>query len=279
MATTTPNFGWSVPTSTDLVKDGATAIETLGDSIDASLVDLKGGTTGQVLAKNSNTDMDFVWSNDAAGMTNPMTTTGDIIYSSSGSTPARLGIGTTGQVLNVSGGVPAWATPAAPSSGFNLIEAGTITNAATFNFGAVFSATYRNYKIIIEGRSGTGRPQLSGLMRVSGTNDSGANYHFAADGRNRANTQIGWAGNASSAFNLGLTNDSRYAIDLDVINPNVAIETMVTGTLVAIAPSQTDFGYVTFGGHYLDSTVFDSMGFSMASSDFTGTYRVYGLAN
>ena len=61
MATTTPNFGWSVPTSTDLVKDGATAIETLGDSIDASLVDLKGGTSGQVLSKNSNTDMDFTW--------------------------------------------------------------------------------------------------------------------------------------------------------------------------------------------------------------------------
>ena len=61
MATTTPNFGWSVPTSTDLVKDGATAIETLGDAIDASLLDLKGGTTGQLLAKNSNTDMDFSW--------------------------------------------------------------------------------------------------------------------------------------------------------------------------------------------------------------------------
>jgi hypothetical protein len=61
MATTTPNFGWPVPTSTDLVKDGATAIEALGDSIDASLLDLKGGTTGQVLAKNSSTDMDFIW--------------------------------------------------------------------------------------------------------------------------------------------------------------------------------------------------------------------------
>lgn len=61
MPTTTPNFGWSVPVSTDLVKDGATAIELLGDSIDASLVDLKGGTSGQVLAKNSNTDMDFIW--------------------------------------------------------------------------------------------------------------------------------------------------------------------------------------------------------------------------
>ena len=61
MATTTPNFGWSVPTSSDLVKNGATAIETLGDSIDASLLDLKGGTTGQVLSKTSNTDMDFTW--------------------------------------------------------------------------------------------------------------------------------------------------------------------------------------------------------------------------
>ncbi len=48
----------------------------------------------------------------SAGMTNPMTTTGDTIYSSSGSTPARLGIGSTGQVLTVAGGVPTWATPA-----------------------------------------------------------------------------------------------------------------------------------------------------------------------
>jgi hypothetical protein len=67
MATTTPNFGWAVPTSTDLVKDGAVAIETLGDAIDASLVDLKGGTTGQVLKKASGTDMDFTWSADLAG--------------------------------------------------------------------------------------------------------------------------------------------------------------------------------------------------------------------
>ena len=65
MATTTPNFGWAVPTSSDLVKNGATAIETLGDAIDASMVDLKGGTTGQVLSKASNTDMDFTWT--AAG--------------------------------------------------------------------------------------------------------------------------------------------------------------------------------------------------------------------
>lgn len=60
MANTT-NFGWETPDDTDLVKDGAAAMRTLGNAIDTSLVDLKGGTTGQVLSKNSNTDMDFTW--------------------------------------------------------------------------------------------------------------------------------------------------------------------------------------------------------------------------
>ena len=115
---TSPNFSWPEPDNSDLVKNGALAIRTAVDAIDSSMADLKGGTTGQVLKKNSNTDMDFIWSADSAGMTNPMTTTGDTIYSSSGSTPARLGIGTSGQVLTVSGGVPTWATPSSGTASF-----------------------------------------------------------------------------------------------------------------------------------------------------------------
>jgi hypothetical protein len=61
-------------------------------------------------------------------MTNPMTTTGDTIYSSSGSTPARLGIGSTGQVLTVAGGVPSWSTP---SSGGSLTLLSTTTFSGT----------------------------------------------------------------------------------------------------------------------------------------------------
>jgi hypothetical protein len=60
MANTT-NFGWETPDDTDLVKDGAAAMRTLANSIDASFVDLKGGTTGQILSKASNTDLDFTW--------------------------------------------------------------------------------------------------------------------------------------------------------------------------------------------------------------------------
>jgi hypothetical protein len=113
MATTTPNFGWSVPTSTDLVKDGATAIETLGDSIDASLVDLKGGTSGQVLAKNSNTDMDFVWSTVDPLLI--LDAKGDLITATAADTPARLAVGTNNQVLTADSSTATglkWATPA-----------------------------------------------------------------------------------------------------------------------------------------------------------------------
>ena len=146
MATTTPNFGWPVPTSTDLVKDGATAIEALGDSIDASLLDLKGGTTGQVLSKNSNTDMDFTWVTDAAGditgvtagtgisgggtsgtvtVTNSMATAidakGDLVAGTAADTFARLAVGTNGQVLTADSAEATglkWATTA---SGATLV--------------------------------------------------------------------------------------------------------------------------------------------------------------
>jgi hypothetical protein len=59
------------------------------------------------------------WTNlDTTGMVNPMTTTGDTIYSSSGTTPARLGIGSSGQVLTVAAGIPSWATPASGTPAF-----------------------------------------------------------------------------------------------------------------------------------------------------------------
>jgi hypothetical protein len=127
MANTT-YFGWETPDDTDLVKDGAAAIRTLGQAIDTSLQDLEGGTTGQVLKKNSDTDMDFIWAADSAGMTNPMTTTGDTIYSSSGSTPARLAIGSTGNVLTVAGGVPTWAAPAGGGKVLQVVSANYSTS-------------------------------------------------------------------------------------------------------------------------------------------------------
>jgi len=102
MATTTTNFGWDIPQSTDLVKDGATAIAALGQDIDTAFVDLKGGTTGQVLAKASNTDLDYTWvaQDDSNAIQNAIVDAkGDLIAASAADTPARLAVGSNGESL------------------------------------------------------------------------------------------------------------------------------------------------------------------------------------
>ena len=122
MATTT-NFGWTTPNDTDLVKDGAAAIRTLGSSIDTSFVDLKGGTTGQVLAKASGTDLDFSWI--AVDPLTILDAKGDLISATAADTPARVPVGTNGQVLTAdsteSTGLK-WTTPAAGGKVLQVVQ-------------------------------------------------------------------------------------------------------------------------------------------------------------
>jgi hypothetical protein len=61
MANPTTYFGWVMPTSTDLVTDLPADFNVFGQGVDTSMQDLLGGTTGQVLSKASNTNMDFAW--------------------------------------------------------------------------------------------------------------------------------------------------------------------------------------------------------------------------
>ena len=132
MATTTPNFGWDIPQSTDLVKDGATAIAALGTDIDTALVDLKGGTTGQVLSKASNTDLDFTWvaQDDSNAIQNAIVDAkGDLISATAADTPARLAVGTNGQVLTADSTTATglkWAS-AGTSKSWTLLNAGGTT--------------------------------------------------------------------------------------------------------------------------------------------------------
>ena len=126
MTNPTTNFGWQMPTPTDLVTDLPADFEVFGQAVDTDFVDLLGGTTGQILSKTSATDLDFTWINNDQGditavtagtgitgggtsgavtITNSMATAidakGDLIAGTGADTFARLATGTNGQILSV----------------------------------------------------------------------------------------------------------------------------------------------------------------------------------
>lgn len=169
MANTT-NFNWSTPDDTALVKDGASAIRTLGSAIDSTLVDLKGGTTGQVLSKASGTDMDFAWV--APDPLTILDAKGDLITATAADTPSRLAVGTNGQVLTAdstaSNGIK-WA---------NSVGAYTLLSSTTFSSGAStmtvssISGGYRNLNVEIIGPSVSGGTNSEIRMYLGSSSNS-----------------------------------------------------------------------------------------------------------
>ena len=74
MTNPTSNFGWQMPEPTDLVTNLPADFEVFGQAVDTDFADLLGGTTGQVLSKTSNTDLDFTWASPTAGDITGITT-------------------------------------------------------------------------------------------------------------------------------------------------------------------------------------------------------------
>ena len=102
MTNPTSNYGWQMPTPTDLVTDLPADFEVFGQAVDTSLADLKGGTTGQILSKATNTDMDFTWITNDVGDITAITVTAPI---TGGGTSGSVGIAISGATTSAAGAV------------------------------------------------------------------------------------------------------------------------------------------------------------------------------
>lgn len=215
------------------------------------------------------------WANlDTTGMTNPMTTTGDMVYSSSGSTPARLGIGTTGQVVTVAGGIPSWATPT--SGGMTIISTGTLSGSSV-TFSSI-PGTYYNLQLSITGfNAGGARLQI----RVNG--DTGSNYVSgsarALNGSGGVNASAAAPGTATVAYFDGEATPDSGATNTQIIYfPQYAA---TTGAKVMTGSSYTLSTYkcpsINFSSYNGTEAAITSITILTGGTFSAGTYTLYGV--
>jgi hypothetical protein len=251
MANTT-NFGWETPDDTDLVKDGAAAMRTLGSAID---------TTTKAL--------------------NPETTLGDISYrSSTANTNTRLGIGTTGQVLTVSGGVPAWETPAASGmKSMTLLNAGgtALTGAATITVSGI-SNQQALWIMVLDGSSVNASSTIS--LRINA--DTGSNYYLLGN-EFGASSNNSYDSTSATSIRLG----TMANVAGSVLRAGVTLlgTNSTSGQIVANVSSMCNGGGGTgqtgyaAQGYYTCAAAVSSISLISSSGNFdNGTLYVYGMA-
>ena len=297
MANPTTNYGWPMPTSTDLVTDLPADFALFGQPVDTSLKAL-----------------------------NPETTLGDIAYrSSTSNTNTRLGIGTNGQVLAVSSGVPAWATTAdvtplttkgdvftfstvdarigvganntvltadsaeatglkwaAVSSGLTLINTTTFSGASSVAVDGIFTSTYPNYFIQTNFTSATGTDQMVKLrVRAGGTAYTGGDYDTIGN-RSYPGAVIGFGGFATAweLHNITASSGDHSHNTIQLLSPQTAsVETKITSFGFGYTSVTYTTNSIHMSGYLQNSAQYDGFIMFVTTGNIAGTVKIYGYAN
>lgn len=242
MATTT-NYGWTTPDDTSLVKDGASAIRTLGSSIDTTMKNL-----------------------------NPQTTTGAIAYrSTTSNVNTSLPIGTAGQVLTVNSGAtaPEWTTIS--TGGMTLISTTTLSGATTTL--SSIPQTYTSLYLIVTGVTGnTANSEIRCLPNnVNNLSDYSVILGTGAGGRSNSSLIL------TETTSLRTNADNAWMIQFHNYTSTTRYKPFsFNGFFVAAGP--TNYSIIAAGGYRsnsaITSLVFDYGGTNTFAG---GTVLLYGV--
>ena len=260
MATTT-NYGWTTPDDTALVKDGASAIRTLGTAIDTTTFNNASAAIAKTIV-------------DAKG---------DIIAATAADTVSRLAVGANDTVLTADSTAATglkWASPAA-GAGLVKISTQSFTTASSITFNDVFSSTYDNYKLLFYATNQTATLAVRLRYRVSGTDATGSNY--STNGLTAYEISAGSTSTLvlqqytqTSAFvaDMGGTTGDFCAFSCDIYQPNKAVRTHHHSLAHRVSQA---FGSRFAGWHDLTTSY---TGFTILTSagTVTGEATIYGYA-
>jgi hypothetical protein len=251
MATTT-NYGWATPDNTDLVKDGALAIRTLGSAVDAT-----------------------VFANAGAGIAKTIVDAkGDIIAATAADTVARLAVGANDTVLTADSTTATglkWAAAAGGSSALTLISTATFSSVSSQTMDSVFSSTYDNYIVKVNCTAST-QATLEYYLR-SGGSDTTTNYQRQI--LILAGASITGDRNATNGIGVLTTGGKNFTM-IEIFDPNKANYTGVITS--SIREDSGDLTTAYFASYQKSNTAYTGIKFLTSAGTMTGSISIYGLA-
>jgi len=299
-----------MPTNTDLVSQLPADFEVFGQAVDTSLADLKGGTTGQILSKASNTDMDFTWVTSAgdiegvtAGVgisgggttgtvtiTNSMATAidakGDLVAGTGADTFARLAIGSNNQVLTADSSAATgmkWAAAPASLANYSLItNAGMGSGTTSVTFTGL--SGYNTLMFLVKNLNSTNNnPTVSFRFNSDST---AANYLANAF---RLLSPSSWAASNLSGFENGGDDKVQFMVMgantsyngngfIKLEGANSTGGKVFTYAAASQGNSTGSRGFVG-GGAYLGTSVISSITFLNPGNFDGGEIFIYGSVN